>query len=159
MPKSQTRLMHTCPTEAPFDCTEGDLSEEGFLVVVDKRTHELLIPQERETDETLTVLVSPRVALTVERSDASAWREAEARAESPKPADHLKAALGRLSAAAEAQGFDVREVTLFFYEDEAEVRLKAELRITAELLDHTPALDQEAAGATRRDPSSSHERW
>ena len=154
---SKTRLMHTCPTEEPFDCTEGDLSDQGFLVVVDKRTHELLIPQERETDQTLTVLVNPRVALTVERGDASAWREAEERARPASPADYLKAALARLSAAAEAQGFDVREVTLFFHEDEAEVRLKAELLVAAELLDLTPVLDREEAGAARRDPGTAHE--
>lgn len=157
MPESKTRLKHTCPTEEPFDCTEGDLSDQGFLVIVDKRTHELLIPQERETDETLTVLVNPRVALTVERSDASAWRAAGARAQIPRPADYLKAALARLSAAAGAQGFEVREVTLFFYEDEAEVRLKVELRIAAESLDLPPEPGQEAAGATRHYLGTEHE--
>lgn len=59
---SKTKLYHTCPTEEPFKCMTGDLSDQGFLVVVDKRTHELLIPKEQETDETLTVLVNPKGA-------------------------------------------------------------------------------------------------
>lgn len=58
--RSKTRLKHTCPTEAPFDCTKGDMTGEGFLVVVDKRTHELVIPRERETEEAVTVIVRPR---------------------------------------------------------------------------------------------------
>jgi hypothetical protein len=60
MPESKTRLKHICPTGEPFDCTEGDLSGGGFLVVVDKRTHELVIPRERETEEAVTLIVRPK---------------------------------------------------------------------------------------------------
>jgi len=53
--------------------------------------------------------------------------------------DYLAPALERLSAAVVASGFDLREVTLRLDEDEREVRLSVTLRITAELLDLTPA--------------------
>jgi hypothetical protein len=58
MPKSKTRLQHTCPTESPFDCTEGDMTGEGFLVVVDKSTHELVVRDGAE-EGTTTVVVNP----------------------------------------------------------------------------------------------------
>lgn len=57
MPESRTKLYHTCPTERPFDCITGDLTGEGFLVVVDTRTHELIV--EEQTDETVTLAVNP----------------------------------------------------------------------------------------------------
>lgn len=59
MTKSQTTLQHTCPTEAPFDCITGDLTGEGFLVVVDKRTHELVV-RYGAAEGTITVLVNPK---------------------------------------------------------------------------------------------------
>lgn len=51
--------MHTCPTERPFYCITGDLSGEGFLVIVDEGTHEL---EAREGDEagTVCVVVNPK---------------------------------------------------------------------------------------------------
>jgi hypothetical protein len=61
MPQSKTKLKHTCPTEEPFDCMTGDLSGQGFLVVVDKRTHELVVRYGAE-EGTLTVLVNPKGA-------------------------------------------------------------------------------------------------
>lgn len=63
------------------------------------------------------------------------------------PADYLMAALDRLGAAADTQDFNVGEVTLRFDEDEWEVRLKVHLRISAGLLDDTPA---PAGGASPR---------
>lgn len=59
MPQSKTRLMHTCPTERPFYCITGDLSGEGFLLIIDESTHEL---QAREGAEsgTVEVVVNPR---------------------------------------------------------------------------------------------------
>lgn len=62
------------------------------------------------------------------------------------PPDYLTAALARLRAAADAQGFELGEVTLSFDEYEQSVELKAGLSITAELLDLTPA--PAAPGAT-----------
>jgi hypothetical protein len=58
MPQSKTRLMHTCPTERPFYCITGDLSGEGFLVVVDRSTHELVVEEGAEAG-TVTVIVNP----------------------------------------------------------------------------------------------------
>ena len=58
MPQSKTRLMHTCPTERPFYCITGDLSGEGFMVVIDKSTHELLVQEGAEAG-TLSVIVNP----------------------------------------------------------------------------------------------------
>jgi hypothetical protein len=69
------------------------------------------------------------------------------------PADYLRQAHAEFSSAVEAAGFELSEVTLFFYEDEEdEVRVRAELRITAELLDLSAAADG-AIGAPR--PQSS----
>ena len=59
MPQSKTRLMHTCPTEVPFDCMPGDFSDQGFLVVVDKRTHELVVREGAEAG-TISVIVNPK---------------------------------------------------------------------------------------------------
>jgi hypothetical protein len=50
--------MHTCPTERPFYCITGDLSGEGLLVVVDTRTHALVV--EQGDDETVMVRVNPQ---------------------------------------------------------------------------------------------------
>jgi hypothetical protein len=61
MSNSKTKLYHTCPTKGPFPCITGDLTGEGFLVIVDQRTHELVI-QQGATGETVTVAVSPRGA-------------------------------------------------------------------------------------------------
>lgn len=58
MPNSKTRLMHTCPTERPFYCITGDLTGEGFLVIVDKGTHELLVAEGAEAG-TVSVIVNP----------------------------------------------------------------------------------------------------
>lgn len=58
MPKSRTRLMHTCPTERPFYCITGDLTGEGFLVVVDRSTHELVVEEGAEAG-TVSVIVNP----------------------------------------------------------------------------------------------------
>ena len=58
MPKSRTRLMHTCPTERPFYCITGDLSGEGLLVTVDRSTHELVIREGAEAGTT-AVIVNP----------------------------------------------------------------------------------------------------
>lgn len=60
MSNSKTRLQHTYRTDEPFDCMTGDLSDQGLLIVIDKRTHELVIPKEQETEETVTVIVRPR---------------------------------------------------------------------------------------------------
>jgi hypothetical protein len=59
MPKSKTRLMHTCPTERPFYCITGDLTGEGFLVVVDESTHELVVREGAEAG-TISVIVNPK---------------------------------------------------------------------------------------------------
>jgi hypothetical protein len=59
MPQSKTRLMHTCPTERPFYCITGDLSGEGFLVVVDKSTHDLVVQEGAEAG-TVSVIVNPK---------------------------------------------------------------------------------------------------
>lgn len=61
MPKSKTRLMHTSPAERPFYCITGGLSGEGFLVVVDKITHELVVQEGAEAG-TLSVIVNPKGA-------------------------------------------------------------------------------------------------
>ncbi|MDT5268415.1 MAG: hypothetical protein QOH49_601 [Acidobacteriota bacterium] len=59
MPKSKTRLMHTCPTERPFYCITGDLSGEGFLVIIDESTHELVVREGAEAG-TVSVIVNPK---------------------------------------------------------------------------------------------------
>jgi hypothetical protein len=59
--KSKTRLMHTRPTERPFYCITGDLSGEGFLVVIDESTHELLVQEGAEAG-TVSVIVNPKDA-------------------------------------------------------------------------------------------------
>lgn len=59
MPKSKTRLMHTRPTERPFYCITGDLSGEGFLVVVDESTHDVVVREGAEAG-TLSVIVNPK---------------------------------------------------------------------------------------------------
>lgn len=61
MPQSKTRLMHTCPTERPFYCITGDLSGEGFLVVIDESTHELLVQEGAEAG-TVSLIVNPKGA-------------------------------------------------------------------------------------------------
>jgi hypothetical protein len=61
MPQSKTRLMHTRPTERPFYCITGDLSGEGFLVVIDERTHDLVIQEGAEAG-TKSVIVNPKGA-------------------------------------------------------------------------------------------------
>ena len=53
--------MHTRPTERPFYCITGDLSGEGFLVIVDKGTHELLVQEGAEAG-TVSVIVNPKGA-------------------------------------------------------------------------------------------------
>ncbi len=58
MPESKTKLYHTFPSEEPFECMTGDLSEGGLLITVDKRTHELVV--EPEAEETITVRVNPK---------------------------------------------------------------------------------------------------
>lgn len=58
MSGSKTRLMHTRPTERPFYCITGDFSGEGFLVIVDARTHDLVV--EQGDDGTVTVRVNPK---------------------------------------------------------------------------------------------------
>ena len=57
--KSKTRLMHTCPTERPFYCITGDLSGEGFLVIIDESTHELVVREGAEAG-TISVIVNPK---------------------------------------------------------------------------------------------------
>ncbi|MDT5271138.1 MAG: hypothetical protein QOH49_3324 [Acidobacteriota bacterium] len=59
MPNSKTRLMHTCPTERPFYCITGDLTGEGFLVIIDESTHELVVREGAEAGTT-TVIVNPK---------------------------------------------------------------------------------------------------
>lgn len=59
MPQSKTRLQHTSPTERPFYCITGDLSGEGFLVIVDKGTHELLVAEGAESG-TVSIIVNPK---------------------------------------------------------------------------------------------------
>jgi hypothetical protein len=59
MPNSKTRLMHTRLTERPFYCITGDLSGEGFLVIIDESTHELVIREGAEAG-TQTVIVNPK---------------------------------------------------------------------------------------------------
>lgn len=59
MPNSKTRLMHTRPTERPFYCITGDLTGEGFLVIVDKGTHELVVQEGAEAG-TVSVIVNPK---------------------------------------------------------------------------------------------------
>lgn len=59
--KTKTRLMHTSPSERPFYCITGDLTGEGFLVVVDRSTHELFVQEGAEAG-TLSVVVNPRGA-------------------------------------------------------------------------------------------------
>jgi hypothetical protein len=59
MPRSKTRLMHTCPTERPFYCITGELAGEGFLVVVDESTHELVVQEGAEAG-TKSVIVNPK---------------------------------------------------------------------------------------------------
>jgi hypothetical protein len=61
MPNSKTRLLHTSPRERPFYCITGDLTGEGFLVVVDKSTHELLVAEGAEAG-TVSVIVNPKGA-------------------------------------------------------------------------------------------------
>ena len=58
MPNSKTRLLHTRPAERPFYCITGDLTGEGFLVVVDKSTHELVVREGAEAG-TLSVIINP----------------------------------------------------------------------------------------------------
>ena len=61
MPQSKTRLMHTCPTERPFYCITGDLSGEGFMVIVDQSTHDLVVQEGAEAG-TVSVIVNPKGA-------------------------------------------------------------------------------------------------
>jgi hypothetical protein len=61
MPQSKTRLMHTCPTERPFYCITGDLTGEGFLVIIDESTHELAVREGAEAG-TVSVIVNPKGA-------------------------------------------------------------------------------------------------
>lgn len=56
---SKTRLMHTRPTERPFYCITGDLTGEGFMVVVDKGTHDLVVQEGAEAG-TVSVIVNPK---------------------------------------------------------------------------------------------------
>lgn len=58
---SKTRLMHTRPTERPFYCITGDLTGEGFMVVVDKGTHDLVVQEGAEAG-TVSVIVNPKGA-------------------------------------------------------------------------------------------------
>jgi flagellar hook protein FlgE len=51
--------MHTCPTERPFYCITGELAGEGFLVVVDESTHELVV-QEGVEAGAKSVIVNPK---------------------------------------------------------------------------------------------------
>jgi hypothetical protein len=51
--------MHTCPTERPFYCITGDLTGEGFLVIIDESTHELVVREGAEAGTT-TVIVNPK---------------------------------------------------------------------------------------------------
>ena len=57
---SKTKLYHTYAGEPPFECSTGDMTGDGLEIVVDKRTHELVIPEGRETEEAVTVIVSPK---------------------------------------------------------------------------------------------------
>jgi hypothetical protein len=59
MPQSKTRLMHTCPTERPFYCIMGDLTGEGFLVVIDESTHDVVVREGAEAG-TVSVIVNPK---------------------------------------------------------------------------------------------------
>ncbi|HEX8502811.1 MAG TPA: hypothetical protein VF659_19665 [Pyrinomonadaceae bacterium] len=61
MPQSKTRLMHTRPTERPFYCITGDLSGEGFLVIVDESTHDVVVREGAEAG-TKSVIVNPKGA-------------------------------------------------------------------------------------------------
>lgn len=82
-------------------------------------------------------------------SPAADWRNWRSQA------DYLRQAHEEFSSAVETAGFELREVTLFFYEDEEgdEVRVKAELRVAAELLDLSAAADSPIG-----DPRPSQER-
>jgi hypothetical protein len=60
MSNSKTKLYHTYADEPPFECSTGDMTDDGLEIILDKRTHELLIPKERETEETVTVIVRPK---------------------------------------------------------------------------------------------------
>lgn len=62
MSNSKTRLYHTYADEPPFECSTGGMEGDGLEVVIDKSTHELVIPRERETEETVTVIVRPRTS-------------------------------------------------------------------------------------------------
>lgn len=60
MSESKTKLYHLGYTPEPFQCDTGDMSSRGFEIVIDKRTHELVVPKESETEATMTVIVRPR---------------------------------------------------------------------------------------------------
>lgn len=60
MSNSKTKLYHTYSDEPPFECSTGDMTGDGFEIVLDKRTHELVIPKERETEDAVTVIVRPK---------------------------------------------------------------------------------------------------
>lgn len=63
MPQSKTKLFHVYPDvpgEPPFECSTGDMTGQGLEVVIDKRTHELEVLRDGETEEAVTVVVRPR---------------------------------------------------------------------------------------------------
>jgi hypothetical protein len=78
MAESKTRLKHTCPTEEPFDCITGDLSGEGFLIIIDRRTHELVV--EPDAGDEMTVRVNPKGVAVADESSLASLREATAAA-------------------------------------------------------------------------------
>lgn len=86
--KSKTRLMHTYPTERPFYCITGDLSGEGFVVVVDESTHDLDVCEGAEAG-TLSVIVNPKVVEVKGGSTRPGTRMLDI---SPSSADSMKQA-------------------------------------------------------------------
>jgi hypothetical protein len=67
MPESKTTLDHIWPDDR-FRCQTGDMTDYGFEITIDKRTHEMEIPREKETEETVTVIVRPRATMKDDES-------------------------------------------------------------------------------------------
>ncbi|HEX8352877.1 MAG TPA: hypothetical protein VF611_08260 [Pyrinomonadaceae bacterium] len=80
--------MHTRPTERPFYCITGDLSGEGFVVVVDEGTHDVAVREGAEAG-TLSVIVNPKGVQAQGVSTRPGTRMLDLR---PSPADPVKQA-------------------------------------------------------------------